>query len=187
MALGGLAPIIIFRFNLIANTAIFNAVSGIPLVGASIAKNIGLPIPFYLDEQRTGILVNGEDKSMEIQNNTQNKADGSKAEVTQRGIDSTITINLTARKDSLVLAALIAMADIAFQKTVSKEYSISYLNGPVVIFDTLLAGVSLTSNPDNTKVDVSVRLSRAQEQTTKIETGVPVAEKVTATIPNLPR
>jgi predicted histidine transporter YuiF (NhaC family) len=187
MALGGTAPIIIFRFNLIADTAIFKAVSGIPVISDYVAKNIGLPIPFYLDEQRTGVLVNGEDKSMEIQNNTQNKADGKKAEVTQRGIDSTITINMTARKDSFVLAALIAMTDIAFQKTVSKEYSISYLNGPVAIFDTLLAGVTLTSNPDNTKVDLSIRLSRAQEQTTKIETGLPDIPKETASIPDLPR
>jgi hypothetical protein len=164
--LNGIAPIIIFSFPFNPKGANFNAISGIPLVGSFIAKNVGIPIPIYLDERVSGICVVDETKSIDVDTNPQQPFDiKTPIQVTQKGINSIVTVNMVAQKDSILLATLLALNDMIFARLVSQEYSITYLNGPTTIFDGLLHGFSSSQESNDDLVRVSLQISKANQKT----------------------
>ena len=182
--LNGIDPLIIFKFALIENNPLFNAISGIPVIGKSFAS-FGLPIPIYLSETLFGIVLNSEEKSIDVDTTVQSKTDGKKSDVKQRGLNNVVSINMTATRDSIILSALLALSDICFQKLASKEYTISYLNGSTIIFDGLLEGFHVTSNSDTDKIEITMKISKASLNNTVEETTTPVLGKITAALPAL--
>ena len=180
--LNGIDPIIIFQFSILPANPIFNSISGIPLLG-DFVKNFGIPIPIYLSERLFGIVLNSEEKSVDIETNVQNKTDGSKPDVKQRGTNNVVSLNMTATKDSIILAALLSLSDICFQKLASKEYSISYLNGSTVIFQGLLDSFTTTIDSNTDKIDISMKISKAPQNTTVETPTTPSLEKSTGTVP----
>lgn len=183
MALNGFYPLIIFRFTLAPQSDTFNAISGIPVIGEFIAQNIGIPVPIYLDERQSGIVLVSEEKSIDVETTAQAKKTGDKPKTDQRGLNSTVTINMTAISGSVYLTALSALCDLVFQKVISKEYTISYVNGSTAIFDGLLESFTSSVNSDTTKIDLALKISRANQNTTRQAPQIPPLEKTTTAIP----
>ena len=159
--LGGIAPILIIHLKDLSFDALTDAISGIPLVGDSLAS-IGVPVPIYLDEKVTGILVDSETKSVEIETQVDaNHADPSKPIVKQNGVDSTVTLRLIGKNDSLVLAALLALIDQIFARAATANYSVTYLNGPTLVFNSLLKSCNVSAHRDNDLLEIDFVMSKA--------------------------
>lgn len=153
--LNGLDPILIFSFYKATPTL----AAKIPL-----AQDLGLdrlelpPIPIYLSEQATGIYIDTEDKNIDIETNVETDRTGLDPSVNQKAIGVVTTIKMEARKDSIGLTLLSAVAEQIVNKLTSKEYGITYLHGPTTIFNGLLHSfaVSTESNTDKAKITLEI-------------------------------
>lgn len=158
--LNGIAPIIIFTIPPTPKLA--QTLSGIPVVGDLVAQ--GVPIPIYLDEKLTGVYVSSEEKSIDIDNDVIAKNAGG-AEVYQNPLDNMVTVNLFAKKDSTALVVLLAMCDLVFAK-LKYGYTITYLNGPVIIFGGLLKTFSTHTSTEDDLIRIVLQLSKATVRNT---------------------
>lgn len=164
--LGGLDPIIIFQFS--KNIpAVAEALAKIPLVSQAL-NSVELPaVPIYLSEERTGLYIDTENKSVDISTDVETAADGGVPAVNQKGISSTVTITMEAIKDSIGLSLISAMIDQVFDRLTSKEYSITYLHGATTIFRGVLQSYSISQSAANNKMSITVELSKGEKQPVK--------------------
>jgi len=167
--LGGIDPVIIFQlrkrldFASLTN-AEFMALSVDELEGQFVDLP---PIPVYLSETIFNIVINGESKSVDIETVTDTLTDGSQSNVNQKGIQSSIQINIEGTKDNVALTLLSALIDVAFEKATSKEYWISYLHGATTIFRGVLQSYNVETVEGTDKLAISLGLSRGQKNPTK--------------------
>lgn len=182
--LGGVAPLLVFTFpvNLESKSPLFNAISGIPLVG-DVVKSIGVPIPIYLDENLTGIVIDTEDKAIDIETDFQGRNDGRKPIVSQKPGNNLVTIRMKGKKDSLILSVLLALLDLVFEKVVSQEYTVSYLNGPTSVFGGLLHGFSSNVIADTDLMEMTLMIQKNGQNTTAAAPVATVLPKITGSIP----
>lgn len=167
--LNGIDPVIIFQFSKLAGTDIGNTISKIPIV-SKIPTVIDMPpIPIYLSQTLTGLHIDSEDKNVDIQTTTETTTDGGSPQVDQKGIGSTISINLLAKKDSIGISLLSAMIDQIFNKVTSKEYAITYLHGPITIFRGLLHSYAVNQSADNELLSIKIELSKGESQPVKAQ------------------
>lgn len=179
--LGGLDPVIIFQFSALA-PSLADKIAKIPVI-ADIPTLIDQPpIPIYLSETVFNIVIDGESKSVDIETSTETMSDGSSPDVTQKGIQSSVEINIEGKRDSVALTLLSALIDIAFEKVTSKEYSISYLHGATTVFRAVLHTYSVETVPGTDKLSVKIGLSRGQKNPTK-SSGVPSVPVSTGILP----
>jgi hypothetical protein len=174
--LNGLAPILIFYFPFKLKLPTDNALEGLPLkepteepgllAQLSAAATAGIPIPLYLDEKLTGIYIDSESKSMDVETTVQVREDTKKAIVDQRGINSLVTLHMIARKDSILLSVFLALNDLIFSKIVAQEYSITYMNGSTVVFGGLLHGFSSEPEAGTDLVRMTLQISKASQPPT---------------------
>lgn len=177
--LNGLDPIIIFNFKKLP-PAIAPTIAKIPVV-SQIVNAIDLPvIPIYLKESLTGLFIDSEAKSIEIDTQIDTASDGSTPATQQRGLSSTVKIEMKANKNSIGVALFAAMADLIFPKVTSKEYSITYLNGAVTVYAGLLHSFSISQNADTDLYEISMELMHPSGES---KPGTPVVQKVTGTVP----
>ncbi len=145
---------------------------------------IGIPIPIYLTENpaallglnpqgkaavelsRAGIYVESETRAIDVSTivepvTTTNPLTGdtATANVTQRAVDTQVTVNLIASRDSILITALIAIMEFLVNRLVTKEYSIHYINKSTVIFGGLLHRFATSSNPNEDKIHIELTLS----------------------------
>lgn len=176
--LNGVDPIILFNFKKIP-PSLQAVISKTPVL-ASIVSAIDLPvIPLYLSERLTGIYIETESKSIDIETNTETLATGEAPVTNQRGLQSSIKIEMVASRNSIGVSLFAAMADLIFPKVTSKEYSITYLHGAVTVFAGLLHSFSITQNRENDLYQISLELIKPSG--TKFT--VPVVGKVTGALP----
>ncbi len=161
--LGGVAPILIFSFkpNIEALNPLFNALSGIPLIGSTF--DLGLPIPLYLDEKLTGLYVESEAKNLDLNQEIDARFDGGPPVYFQRMLNSSVTVNLLATRDSILLPALLALADLIVPKVVNRKYSLTYLNGPTVVFDGLLHSLSTSQGADDNLIRITLQIQKTHK------------------------
>lgn len=159
--LNGIAPIFIFTISPVPKAS--NPLAGIPIV-SDFVENIGVPIPIYLDEQLTGLYVDTEEKSIDIDNDVVAVNKGG-AKVFQNPLESMVTINLIGKKDSIALMVLLAMNDLIFSK-LKYGYGISYLNGPTAIFNGLLKTFATNMTADNDLIRITMQISKAKGNAT---------------------
>lgn len=180
--INGLAPVLIFTFPLTEKDALFKSLSGVPLLSESFLTDIGIPIPIYLDEKLTGIYIDSESRSIDIQTTVEATKEGETPDISQRGLDNQVTINMKASKNSVMLTAILALIDMAFQRVVSRSYNVSYFNGSTTIIGGLLHGFSTSTDSDNDLVTISLQLSKSNMKIAKI---APPAEfsKLSGTTP----
>lgn len=184
--LNGIAPILIFQFapGQISDANFFSqAISKIPLIGSSIVQDFGIPIPIYMDERLTGIVIDEDSKQIDVDTEVKQTYDGSPAKVTQRGLTNSVTINMIGKKDSIVLSTLIALNDQIFKKLVSKQYKIQYMNGPTTIFNGLLGSFSHTNSPDTDKINISMQIVKPNEQSTAEQKTIPIIQPIQGATP----
>lgn len=169
--LNGIAPILIIHFY---NKNVSGFVSGLPF-GQELAPLVGLPVPIYLDERLTGIYVDSESKSIDISTeveavtdrDTINKTEVAAPIVKQTAVDSTVTVNLIAKRDTVLLTALLALSDMLLKRVVSQEYGITYLNKSTTIFGGLLHRFSAVPDSNTDLMRIELVLSNAQQKETK--------------------
>jgi hypothetical protein len=184
--LGGVAPILIFTFPQIPPPP---PKGGIPVAAQSffqsLAQNIGIPIPIYLDESVTGVYIASESKSLAIDTTPEKKYDETtKAEITyQRAIQNDVTIEMFAKRESILLSVFLAMNDIIFKKVIAESYNVAYINGPTVILNGLLQGFSSSTGNDDNLVRLSLHLSKAKDQTVQLLKSTLDIPKSTGSIP----
>jgi hypothetical protein len=192
--LNGIDPIILFQFFKTVETY-ENLVAKIP-VATGTKKQLTLPpIPIYLSEKLTGLYIDSEDKNVDIDTTPETLSDGEDPVVKQKGLNSTIRVNIVANKDSIGLMLLSAVADLIFPKASTSEYSITYLHGPVVIFNGLLNTFAVSQNADSTLMNVTLEISKASTKTEKkpenptvnrLQTSATLAEGAGAPPPTAP-
>lgn len=181
--LGGINPILIFTFTnpKDLDTKAKDQAAGIPdkekdqesTLGeiAKFGKDFiapllsGIPIPIYLSEAVTGIFVSDESIDINADTTVQASASNKSGVLDQKPLESVFRVELVSTRQSLVLASLIALSDIVFTRLVSKTYSISYVNGSTIVLGALLRTFSAKQSPDNTKVDVTIELTKTVKTT----------------------
>jgi hypothetical protein len=168
--LNGLDPIIIFEFSKKLSEKQLESLSKIPIV-SSIVKKIGLPpIPIYLSEKITGLYIDSEDRTIDIDTKVEADPDGKTPVVNQTPINSVVKINMIGSRNSIGLTLLNALADLIVPKVSSKEYTITYLHGSITIFRGLLHTFSVNQNADTDLVNIGIELTKTN---TIIETKPP--------------
>lgn len=167
--LNGVAPILIFYFPIIPVTI---PLSGIPLLGLSDTA-LGIPIPIYLDEKLTGIYINTQEKNVDIDTQPETSADGN-VKVLQRGVNNTITVHLKANKDSLLLGVLLAFSDEIFKRAVNGRYSVTYLNGPTLVFGGKIQSLSAQEGENDDIMQITMVIHKANQETQTKSTVQPI-------------
>lgn len=198
--LNGIDPLII----IVLKVAPPDDLLGIPLPEgvSSLIGAIGLPIPIYLAERpraalgnampggaggkllsQSAIIVESETRSIDLETTVEattakDPLTGLTAnpKVTQRALDTQVTVNLVASRDSILITALIAMMEFLLSRLQSKEYSIHYINKSTVIFGGLLNRFATSTNPNEDKIQVELVLSTAKKELpTAIPPKIPIA------------
>lgn len=177
--LNGIAPVLIFNFPPPPKSTL---VGGIPVLGEQIERLGFLPIPIYLDEQLTGIQVEEETHSIAFDINAEQTND-EKTLASVKGLDSTVTVRLNARKGNPILSALLTFSDIIFKKAVSQNFSITYLNGPILIFDGLLRSFDTSVGVDDDRIRINMTISKALIKDTKAVESNVIVTKTTGVAP----
>ncbi len=179
--LNGVDPIIIFNFKKLPDfLSALSPATKIPVV-AGVDEAIDLPaIPIYLSEQLTGIYIDTEDKSIEIETTVDALTNGGAPQTTQRPIQSTVKISMTAHRDSIGLSLFAAMTDLIIPKVSSKEYSITYVHGAIVVFAGLLHSFNISQNANDELYQVTLELIKPADKT---DPKVVQVAKATGTIP----
>ncbi len=158
--LNGIDPIIIFSFFKLKPETTVDTSKFIDF-GAEADKFSLPPIPIYLSEKLTGIYIDTEEKNIDIETTSETPRDSSKETFfSQKGIGSTIAVNMIASSDSVGLTLLLAMTDLIFSKVTSKEYSVTYLHGAVTLFNGLLHAFSITQDSNTTLYHIKLELSK---------------------------
>lgn len=176
--LNGVDPIILFNFKKL-NPILQNTVGKIPVV-ADIVSAIDMPvIPLYLSEKLTGIYIDNESKSVEVDTTVETLTNGSTPTTTQRGLTNTVKIEMIAKADSIGVSIFSAMSDLIFPKVTSKEYSITYLHGAVTVFSGLLHSFNITQEANTDLYKISLELIKPAVT----KASVPVVGKLTGAVP----
>lgn len=156
--LNGIDPIILFNFK--KNIPSLFTTS-IPLV-ANREFTVTLPtIPIYLSERLTGLYIDTEDKNIDIDTTIDSKTNGADPDINQKTLNSSVKINITAKRGSIGAALMAAMMELVFPKVTSKEYTISYFHGTVIIFDGLLHSYSSNQQSGTDLYTISLEIVTA--------------------------
>lgn len=167
--LNGIDPIILFHYSKKLPTNI-GLEFDIPIVSA-IEEMIDFPpIPVYLSESLFGIVIDSESKNIDIQTDIETLTDGSAPKVNQRGANSTVSINLKGKKDSIPLTLLSAFLEQAFTKVSSQEYAITYLHGATTIFRGLLKSYAVDTQDNSDLQLIKIELTTGESQPQKTAT-----------------
>lgn len=122
-------------------------------------------IPVYLDEGVTGVLLDSQSKNVDIETKVETLPDGTTPKTTQRGLNSSVTINLVARKDSVGLAIFSAFFDQIFSKVTSQEYRVSYIGSAMSVFGGLVSSYSVNEDATSNRINISVTLVKGNSET----------------------
>lgn len=184
--LNGVDPLIIFHFY---NKGAIDFLADIPFAD-TITNLIGVPIPIYLSERLTGIYVDTETRGIEVSTKVDAITDKDPLtlevkppEVSQTALDSTVSVSMFANRDSIMLTAIITMAEMILSRLVTQEYGISYINGSTVIFNGLLHRfqTTISRNEDLVRIDFTISNAKKDSPTPKVGP-VPIT-KVTGALP----
>ncbi len=156
--LNGLDPIIIFQFAKNIYKTDLATGSKIP-VSDGILSSLPLPfIPIYLSETLSGIYIDTEDKSIDIETTIDTGLISDIAKTNQRGIGTSIKITMKAAKGSIGLILFSALSDLVFPLVTSKEYAITYLHGAITVFSGLLHSLSINQESGSELYNISMEL-----------------------------
>ncbi len=163
--LNGIDPLFLFQFSKLATGL---TLPSVPVLSDSLGSFIEQPpIPLYLSETLTGLFIDTEDKTVEINTDLESKANGGEPDVIQKAVSSIIAINLKAKKDSIGMAVLSAFIDLVFEKVSSKEYSITYIHGATTVFRGVLHSYNVTQNANDDLLLVKIEISKGSKNPTK--------------------
>ena len=180
--LGGLDPVIIFQFSSLA-PSLGSTIARMPVISQVPTLIDQPPIPIYLSEKLFNIVIGGTSKTIDIETDTETPTDSvNSPDVNQKGIHSSVEVSIEGKQDSVALTLLSAMIDQVYDKSTSKEYSISFMYGATTIFRSVLQSFSVETVEGTDKLSVRIKLSKgAKNPVKKAEVGA--VPKATGTIP----
>lgn len=161
--LAAVDPILVFQIY--KNVVDESTTSKIPIASRPKLRATLAVIPIYLAEELTGMYIDTESKSINIDTNPNSLASGEGSTVDQKALGSITTINLEALKDSIGLTILLALAEQLIDKVTSKEYEVTYMNGAVTVFGGLLHDFQFDQNANENLVKIKVQLARGTVKT----------------------
>lgn len=179
--LGGLDPVIIFHFKKKVAAAV-DATTQIPVVSQTPTLVDLPPIPVYLSEKLFNIAIGGTSKSVDIETDTETLTNGLAPDVNQKGIQSSVEVNIEGKQDSVALTLLSAMIDQVYDRVSSKEYAISFLYGATTIFQAVLHSYSAETVEGTDKLSIKIKLSKGSKNPTK-SAAVPTVPGASNVIP----
>lgn len=186
MALNGTAPLLVITFK---NKGILDFFGPNSLAG-SLVSAIGVPIPIYLDERSTGIYVQSETRGIDVTTRVEPVTTKNPLTleveppiVSQTATDSQLTVEMVAKKDSIMLVAIIALMEQIVDRLVSQEYSIHYFNGPTAIFGGLLHRFATSANANEDIIHLELVISTAAKELPTPKTPISAVSKVTGAVP----
>lgn len=164
--LGGLDPVIIFQFSSLA-PSVGEVLSKIPLASKVPSLIAQPPIPVYLSEKIFGIVIGGTSKTIDIETDTETLTNGGTPDVNQKGIQSSVEVAITGKQDSVPLTLLSALIDQVYDKSTSKEYSISFMYGATTVFQALLQSYAVETVEGTDKLELKIKLTKGSKNPTK--------------------
>lgn len=185
--LGGIDPVIIFQFSkkvpstFVGPTAP-SFVAKIPLVSQVPTFVQQPPIPIYLSRQITGLIIGSEERNIDIATDVETTTDGSTSVVTQKGINSTLSVTLIGRKNAVGISLVTAMMDQLFEKATSGEYAVSYFHGAMTIFRAKIQSFSASQEPGTDKIELKIELTKGQKDP-EVKAAVPEVSRFTGAVP----
>lgn len=179
--LGGISPVIIFNFTK-AFPQIQSTFSTIPVVSTFVDKVGLVSLYVYLSEELTGLFIDTQSKNVDIQTDVETLSNGEEPQATQKGLANIVRVSLKARNDSIGIMLLSALIDQVFERVTSKEYSVTYFNGAVTVFEGLLQSFSIEESSENDLFQVSFEIHGGGTKT-KPGASVPKVAKVTGAAP----
>lgn len=188
--LGGTSPLFLFRLGelpstVLSETDVFKDFSAVRDELSQFAENFGIPIPIYLDEKITQICVDNETRNIDLETDVLTRDYGAAGgpKIRQKGVNTSVTVNLEADRSSIVMTTLLALLDVIFPRINTMAYSISYFNGATVVLDGLLHGVATSVSRENSLIRTSITISRAAERKAPPKGPIPV-ERQTGALPS---
>lgn len=164
--LGGLDPVIIFQFAKLASVA-GPTIAKIPVI-SQIPTVIDMPpIPVYLSERLFNIVITSAGKTVDIETDTETLSSGATPDVNQKGIQSSVEVNIEGKANSVALILLSSLIDSVYEKASSKEYAISFLYGATTVFRGVLHSFSSETIEGTDKLAVKFSLSKGTKNPTK--------------------
>lgn len=161
MALNGVSPLFIFTLLPEDPNAAKDALSGLPpAVASTLTGIVGIPIPIYLEENITKILLDGDDRNLNFETMQAQDQTGKNAKTFQRGIQNDVSINMRADNTSLILTAILALVEQCFALAVGRKYSISYFSGTTVIIGGLINGFNTSQDPNKTETHITMTITK---------------------------
>jgi len=165
--LGGLDPVIIFQFSKLAGTSIGSSLSRIPVLSQIPLAVEMPPIPVYFSERLFNIVIVSAAKNVDIETSTETLATGKTPDINQKGIQSSVSINIEGNRNSIALTLLGSLVDSVYDKVTSKEYSISFLYGSTTVFRGVLHSFSSETIEGTDKLSVKIIISKGAKNPTK--------------------
>lgn len=164
--LNGLAPVLIFQFYRrkqrggIAELDIITEFGKETIIKDSryYEKTGGEPIPIYLSEKLFKVAWIGHDASINI--GTKSIAD----QIFQQPYNSNITIELAFNRKDSIIAKLLPLLDLCYNKISSADYNISYFNQDILIFKSKLTDVKQNSRANSELTELSITLSKDETE-----------------------
>ena len=152
MALGGLAPVLIFTFYNEVPTPDF-------LKGFIDSAKIPLvPIPFYLDEKLTGIQLDDYNRSISV-------------DIMREGVTSfervsgdVVQLKFRAKKDNIALTVVSALFDRIVKAVEKKNYSITIFYDNIFVLDASLEQFQTALMEGTDMREISVQLAARPEK-----------------------
>lgn len=180
--LNGIHPVIVFRFKgTLPKVSSENYLTRKRDTFGDLLTEFGLPIPVYLDPRVTGICVEDDTKSIDIETVPESVDD--KITFNQKPINAITNISLVARKDSVALSVLFSFSEQILSKLINQQYSIDYFNGPIIVMGGLLRSLSTSQGPDDNLIRVNIQISKGEvKKPTDPNTTVP---NIRASIPRV--
>jgi hypothetical protein len=126
-------------------------------------KEIGtnIPIPFTFCEEM-GIVLTSENKKIN------NKLDWQEGFIIQARRENSLTLNLRAKSNSIILSSFIGALQYMYNSTENYNYAISYFNNFMYIKQGYLGSFDITTNSNTGDYNISLLLEEGQNLFDKV-------------------
>lgn len=163
--LGGTAPVIVFNFASVSSQSLLSKV-GIDIADDSLF-NFDIPlfsIPFYLDENLTGILVDDHERSVNIEFETDGQNNY------EREISSDVKITLIAERTNRTLQAFLSIFEQIIKRLAPVSYKIYFYYDDVFLTNASLKDFNVSTRQGSDVRVVTLTLTNRSEKSKAIQT-----------------
>lgn len=165
--LNGIDPIIMFQlYKILPPTAA--TLASVPLTSQAKQRATYAIIPIYLSESISGLYIDTESKSIDVDTNMESLTSGSAALINQKILSSITTVNMVGVRNSLGLTMLLSLAELLIDKVTSGEYELTYMHNSVNVFGGLIHSFSHDNDANSELIKIKLEISRGRPKTKSV-------------------